>query len=361
MNVSTQRRRQTDDPTSGQADDAAAFVGMDIATLCEALQDDVAIIDRQQARVLWCSSSFAAHFPAVCSGVSWATVCRLFEGLAACGSGVKANALASEKLQRTTVRYEGNKPFAASVVPLDETRAVLRIKNSVEHERVMQRHLEDREKLLFTSRAISVSEMATTLAHELNQPIGTISNLLRGIRLRLRRGEGATPEIAGALDSAIDQTLFAAKIITRVRDYTQSFQPRRTRVDLAVLVRASMALLDWEMQREGITVVDPVTEEGESLVVMGDEVMLQQVFVNLLRNAIDAMRGLTKDSKCIAVSAQYSEGQVEVSITDSGCGLSSEAEANLFVPFVSTKPNGMGVGYLSLVRRITSRSTLDVE
>ncbi len=325
-----------DMPASGVLTGTEAIASLD------ALQDYIAIIDLALGEVSWCSSAFVARFPAARPGTPLDVLLSVFDGLDMYMTGEWGETAGAENIARGGLYYEGSARFDATVAPIGENRVVFRVEDIAERERITQRHLEDRERLLFTSRAISVSEMATTLAHEINQPIGAISNLLRGIGMRLRRGGGDSEEILAALDRAIDQAQFASRIIARIRDYTHSFQPQRTGIDLVRLVRASMALLDWEIQREGI--VTCVNLGDSALSVDGDEVMLQQVLVNLLRNAIDAMRGASHDVRRLEVGVQLVDDQVEITVSDSGCGLSAEAEEKLFVPFVSTKPTGMGVG-----------------
>lgn len=315
---------------------------VDVANAFNALRDCIAIIDLTLGEVVWRSSTFLARFPATARDTLLDTLLLTFDGLGDCLAGMRGEERKSAGVRRGVVRFEGDEYYEAIVAPMNGDSVVLRMEDVAERERVTQRHLEDREQLLFTSRAISVSEMATTLAHELNQPIGTIANLLRGIGMRLHRSNGGSEEILAALDRATDQALFAAKIITRIRDYTHSLQPRREHIDIADLVCASVALLDWEIRRERIAVhLDAGTA---ALPVEGDEVMLQQVLVNLLRNAIDAMRGGAHETQRLEVRAQLIDSEVEITISDSGCGLSAEAEKDLFVPFISTKPTGMGVG-----------------
>jgi two-component system sensor histidine kinase DctS len=335
-------------PPSTLANDALLVA--DITRALDVLQDYLAIIDLAPGEVVWCSTAFAARFPAASRGTPLENLLQTFDGLETCLLAVQVRNLTSadsaqemEQGRRSgVVRYQGNDSFEVVVATLDEDKVVLRMEDITERERVTQRHLEDRERLLFTSRAISVGEMATTLAHELNQPIGAVSNLLRGIGMRLRRGGEDSGEILTALDRAIDQAVFASRIIARIRDYTHSLQPRRERIDLVQLVSASVALLDWEIRREGIAICLNLADAP--LPVEGDEVMLQQVLVNLLRNAIDAMRSAAPDARRLDVGTRQADGQVEITVSDSGCGLSAEAEKNLFVPFVSTKPTGMGVG-----------------
>lgn len=211
-----------------------------------------------------------------------------------------------------------------------------------------QRHLEDREQLLFTSRLLSIGEMATTLAHEINQPIGAAANLLRGSVMRMQRQPASTMNagdqaaLLQALQRATEQVLFASRVIARIREYTHSHTPKRAPVDVAALLRACVSLLDWEIEREAIVVeLDlPVVP----LWTIADEVMLQQLFVNLMRNAIDAMRGNPIGQRHLRLHARPEGPQLEVTVCDSGSGISEQAEKSLFVPFVSSKPTGTGIG-----------------
>jgi signal transduction histidine kinase len=202
---------------------------------------------------------------------------------------------------------------------------------------------------LFTSRSLTVSEMGSVLAHELNQPIGATVNLLRGLKLRLaRRHPDSTDELT-ALDKAVQQVTYASQIIGRVREYTQSRQPKTEPLDLAALVHQSLALLDWDLQREAVRLalslpVGPVP-------VQGDAVMLQQVLINLLRNALDALRLDRPDDPLIDIELRLDGARAELRVGDNGPGITPQTEARLFLPFSSTKPNGMGLG-LSICRSL---------
>jgi signal transduction histidine kinase len=253
--------------------------------------------------------------------------------------------------------HAGGRALEATIAPAAGGRLALRLVDAGAQGQAVQRHLEDRERLLFTSRVVSVGEMATTLAHELNQPIGAVVNLLRGVQMRLARAESGTGtgtgigagaagdgEVRQAVARATEQALFAARIITRIREYTHSRSPKRARFDVGQVLRASVQLLDWEIARDAVCVELEVPADAEAVVV-GDEVMLQQVFVNLARNALDAMRALAAGApRVLGAHVALTASQVEVAITDTGCGLSDDAEERLFVPFASTKPSGMGIG-----------------
>lgn len=216
-----------------------------------------------------------------------------------------------------------------------------------EHGLTLQRQLDDREQLLFTSRVLSVGEMATTFAHELNQPIAAAANLLRGLRSRLTRRFKLASEEAAALDRTIEQIMFAAQVIARIRDFTQSHKPRPAQIDLAALVETSASLLDWDLQRAGVELV--VDGTHTPVTVCGDSVMLQQVLINLMRNGIDAMRNDPPAAPLLIVRLVTDQHQAELQVSDNGCGLDDQAAQKLFVPFASSKPNGMGLG-LSICR-----------
>ncbi|MEW6704688.1 MAG: ATP-binding protein [Pseudomonadota bacterium] len=306
------------------------------AQALQALGEVVLLIDLEEGWLPWCSEPAERLLAPLRMGAPLPALHGRIEGLKALLDAQLADAPAA-------LQIDGRR-FDAVLAPAAGRRVALRLADAAERERAMQRHLEDRERLLFTSRVVSVGEMASTLAHELNQPIGTIANLLRGVRMRLARtAEAPDAELQQAVARATEQALFASRVIARIRDYTHSRQPRRQAFDLAAALRASVELLDWELQRDGVR--RELDLPDRPLPVRGDEVMLQQVFVNLVRNALDAMRGLPAEApRVLSLHARAEGAQAEVSIADTGCGLSEEAQAQLFVPFVSTKPNGMGIG-----------------
>jgi signal transduction histidine kinase len=182
----------------------------------------------------------------------------------------------------------------------------------------------------------------------LNQPIGATANLLRGLRARLcRRRPGLDAEEAGALDRAIEQVMFAARVITRIREFTQCHQPRLEAVEMAGLVRESVSLLDWDASRTGARLTLRLPDPP--ITVRGDRVMLQQVLINLMRNALDAMRADPPADPHLQVRVVCGPREAVIQVCDNGCGLDSSAESRLFVPFASSKPSGMGIG-LSICR-----------
>ncbi len=328
----------------------------------EALGDAAAAVDLRQhaqTRLLWSTSAWRRRY----ERLSNAELRRWLQpGLAACAAAaglpqrLACPAAAGTSVpEQTSLQLALLAPPAVVIVRIVEPEPAAAPAPDVPA-RALQRHLRDRERLLFTSRNVSIGEMASTLAHEINQPIGTVANVLRGIDARLPQlaaaGAALPAQVAHlqqGLKLALDQAAYAARVIGRIREYTHSRQPRREPLDLTALLRESVALLDWEFAREGVATALQVAPGGEHAWVAGDAVMLQQVVVNLLRNALDAVAGNPREQRRIEARLQCQRGgngagDVEVSISDNGCGISSEDESRLFVPFMSSKPDGMGLG-----------------
>jgi len=317
-----------------------AAAANDALRACAALGDAAALIHRDDHSLVATTPSWRALLPALPEAAPSGALEQALPGLlAACRSAETA----PQRLSLGPTRQ-----WDAQIAALDDEHLLLRLVDRRELGRAMQRQLDDREQLLFTSRVISVGEMATTLAHELNQPIGAAANLLRGLRSRLaRRRVALNAEESAALERTLEQTLFASRIIARIREFTHSHQPRHTRLDLAALLRSSASLLDWDLRRSHAALV--LELPAGPVPVQGDEVMLQQVVVNLMRNALDALRSDPPAAPQLALRLLVRAQEVEVQVCDNGCGLDDAAAAKLFVPFASTKPSGMGIG-LSICR-----------
>ena len=354
------------------------------ALLWAAFDEPVALLPANaQAPLLWCSPAFAAllALPQGAPALTLPDLCAQLDGLAGGvaampampARGAKVAAAAAGALGAATAGWDGAVRLApghghaaaalhASLRRLPDGTLALRLRPAQAGEaseadpvqdRATRRHLEDRERLLFTSRSVAVGEMATTLAHELNQPLGAVTNVLRGLKARIvatiaQPTPNALPMLEQGAQLALDQVQYAARIIGRIRDYTQSRQPRRERVDLHALLHNSLTLLDWDLGRHGVQLtIDLAAEDAadDATAVAGDGVMLQQVMVNLLRNAIDAMGATPAGQRQLAIGSRIDDaGQLEITIADTGVGIGEDGAAQLFMPFYSTKPNGMGIG-----------------
>lgn len=201
-------------------------------------------------------------------------------------------------------------------------------------------------ELVQMARLTALGEMASALAHELNQPLSAIANYLSGAR-RIMAGEGDARAL-DALDKAQEQALRAGEIIRRLRDFLSRGEAERRVESLPKLVREACALALVGAKEHGVNVryqLDPKVAE-----VLVDRVPIQQVVINLVRNALDAMQNQPRRE--LVVSSAMDEGGLAVlSVADSGPGVDEAAAAKLFQPFVTTKAQGMGVG-LSISRTI---------
>lgn len=219
-----------------------------------------------------------------------------------------------------------------------------------------QHYLAERDQLFQRSRSISVSEMATTLAHELNQPLGAIANILNGLQMRIEAGVDDADQYRDAVDLALQQTQFAARVIARIRDFTESCQPEFVQFNVVDLLNHSVRLLDWVFSADSVRVVLTCTEPDgiscatdeehnpEQFLVTADYTMIQQVFTNLLRNACDSIRGTQHESRAIRVMVSRVHDGIKIEIKDTGTGLKGMDPEELFIPFQSSKKDGMGVG-----------------
>ena len=223
------------------------------------------------------------------------------------------------------------------------------IRDLTERQQTEARLQELQSELVHISRLTAMGEMASTLAHELNQPLSAIANYLKGSRRLL---EGAADEksaaMRDALDKAGDQAMRAGHIIRRLRDFVARGETERRVESITKLVEEASALALVGVKDLGIRVQFQFNPEID--LVIADRVQVQQVLLNLIRNAMDAMETSQTRDLVVAI-APADGGHVRISVTDSGSGISPEIAEQLFQPFITTKRHGMGVG-LSISRAI---------
>jgi len=223
------------------------------------------------------------------------------------------------------------------------------IRDLTERQKTEARLQELQSELVHISRLTAMGEMASTLAHELNQPLSAISNYLKGSRRLL---EGADDErsatMRDALEKAADQAMRAGQIIRRLRDFVSRGESERRVESVTKLVEEASALSLVGVKDRGIRVqfdFDPSVDT-----VIADRVQVQQVLLNLIRNAMDAMETSTRRDLMVTVKPS-GDTHVCISVADSGSGIAPDVAEQLFTPFVTTKRQGMGVG-LSISRTI---------
>ena len=223
------------------------------------------------------------------------------------------------------------------------------VRDLTERQATQQRLQDMQAELIHMSRFTAMGEMASTLAHELNQPLTAVASYLNGCR-RLLDGTESVQNLMlrDAIDRAADQALRAGQIIRRLRQFVARGESERHVESLPKLIEEASALALVGVKETGVRVgfdFDP-----RVLWVLADKVQVQQVILNLMRNAIEAMQE-TKRRELTISTAEQPVGMVEIRVTDTGPGIAPEVAAQLFHPFVTTKPNGMGVG-LSISRTI---------
>jgi two-component system sensor kinase FixL len=199
------------------------------------------------------------------------------------------------------------------------------------------------------ARFNELGEMASTLAHELNQPLSAIANYVQGcIRLVARLPDEHRATLGGALEETAKQALRAGDIIRHLREFVTRGETERRHEDIKNLIEEAGALALVGSRERGIRTRFDFAPGSDT--VLADRVQVQQVLTNLMRNAMEAMKD--SETKELRVVTLPTEGErVTVEVSDTGPGISEDIAAQLFQPFVTTKPGGMGIG-LSISRRI---------
>lgn len=223
------------------------------------------------------------------------------------------------------------------------------VRDLTERQQSQQKLQEIQAELVHMARFTALGEMATTLAHELNQPLTAIASYLNGARRLLDGGrEEDLPMTRGAIVSAAEQALRAGQIIRRLREFVARGESERGPENLRQLVQEASALSLVGAKEAGVLFSLNVDENTPVVVV--DKVQVQQVLLNLMRNAIEAMQDCERRELTVSVFA-IEDGMAQISVSDTGPGIAPEVLPQLFQPFVTSKPHGMGVG-LSISRTI---------
>jgi two-component system sensor kinase FixL len=223
------------------------------------------------------------------------------------------------------------------------------VRDLTEHQKTEARLQELQTELVQISRLTAMGEMASTLAHELNQPLSAITNYLRGSQRLLEGGSDANlGRVREAVEKAGDQALRAGQIIRRLRDFVARGETERRVESLNKIIEEASALALVGAKERGVRVrfqFDPRID-----LVLADRVQIQQVLLNLIRNAIEAMEGGERRDLNVS-TAPSGIGEAVIKVTDTGPGIATEIVDQLFQPFITTKQQGMGVG-LSISRTI---------
>ncbi|MBN9553991.1 MAG: PAS domain S-box protein, partial [Alphaproteobacteria bacterium] len=223
------------------------------------------------------------------------------------------------------------------------------VRDLTERQQTQQKLQELQAELVHMARFTALGEMASTLAHELNQPLTAVASYLNGARRLIDGGKAADLPLArSALESAAEQALRAGQIIRRLREFVARGESDRHEEDIRALTEEASALALVGARELGIRFNFDVGEDVPGVLV--DKIQIQQVLLNLMRNAIEAMA--ESDVRELGVTIdRLGEDMVQIDVADTGSGIRPDIAAQLFQPFVTSKRYGMGVG-LSISRTI---------
>ena len=272
----------------------------------------------------------------------------------------KNKALCLERLGRT-MRWELRKRRKdGSVIWVRETGRAMLVKNRpvvlivsediTEAKRAAEALREAQAQLAHANRLEALGQLTASIAHEVNQPIATAMNNAQAARRFLRLAPPDLDEVQEALDCIVRDCTRAGAVLQRIRDLVKKAPRRDDRVEINPLIREVIDFAGSEAVKNGIKVR---TELAEGLPpIRGDRVELQQVTLNLILNAVEAMSEMSEGTRELRIATGKTEaGDVLVAVHDSGPGIAPSIQANLFKPFHTTKPNGLGLG-LSICRSI---------
>ena len=253
--------------------------------------------------------------------------------------------LESKVAQRTAELADANRKLVARIEAQERLDARLR-----------EAHLELRQ----ASRLSTAGQMAAALAHELNQPVTAIANSLGAAKRLLARGTPGTIAFAGeVMNEALEQSLRAAQVVSRIRNFLTRGDMEVRVENVAAMIEEASALALIGSNAAGIqlrVLLDPAAP-----LVLANRTEVQQVLVNLLLNALDAMKGMDRRPLSLITTLKRPD-VVEFAVADTGAGIDPEIRDRLFEPFVTTKRNGMGIGLVvsrSIVERHGGRLRFD--
>ncbi|MEY4560754.1 MAG: hypothetical protein RLZZ618_31 [Pseudomonadota bacterium] len=212
------------------------------------------------------------------------------------------------------------------------------------------------EKAQVTSRLVTMGEMASSVAHELNQPLTAITNYCNGMVSRVKSDAIEKPDLIAALEKTAKQADRAAQIIRRIRAFVKRSEPQRQEAHAESIVDESVDLAGIELRRRNVALHVYVAQRLPTLMV--DPILIEQVLLNLLKNAAEAIDSATLpparrniELRVVPKHTPEEGGVIEFTVTDSGPGIKEEVISRLYEAFFSTKAEGLGIG-LSLCRSI---------
>lgn len=220
---------------------------------------------------------------------------------------------------------------------------------AIEHERAQNELQHTRSELAHVGRVTTMGELAASIAHEVNQPLGAIVGNADICRNWLQEADVDLKQVAEALDDIASDGHRASQIISRIRSLVKKHVPEKSLLNLSDIAREVVGLVGHEAQQKQVTIYSQL---GESLpAVEADRVQLQQVLLNLVMNGLEAMNDTAANQRELTVQTVMSDGNVVAAVSDRGIGIEPAKAEQLFKPFHTTKANGLGMG-LAISRSI---------
>lgn len=205
-------------------------------------------------------------------------------------------------------------------------------------------------QLMHTSRLATMGEMAAGIAHELNQPLAAIAVWAEVASRWFREGGKEDPaEAVGSLDRLGDEIQRVGRVISRMKELAMRSELRKSTVAMVKLIEAVRPLIDHDLRNTGVQFKLDI--DADLPLVHADGIQMQQVLLNLVRNAIEAMADVEPGARHLTVAAEAGNGAVKVAVSDTGCGLPAGDSARVFDAYYTTKPHGVGLG-LAICRTI---------
>jgi len=218
-----------------------------------------------------------------------------------------------------------------------------------EQKHAQELYRQQQERLQATARLVTMGEMASTLAHELNQPLAAISSYNTGCINMIGKGDMSPGELSGILEKIGKQAQRAGQIIRRVHAFVRRSEPKCEPVDVNAILREAVGLVEPDAERRGVNIQQDLADVLPD--VAADPVMIEQVAINLIRNGMDAMADAPRPERNLTLTTGLQDGMLILSVADRGKGIPPEVAEKLFAPFFTTKEEGMGMG-LNICRSI---------
>ena len=267
----------------------------------------------------------------------------------------------------STVRYRSPSLWQAHKVAVLSAVGVVAVQSLLIVGLVYQRRArhraetEGRKNLMLAavaSRRQTMSALTSSIAHELGQPLTSMISNAQAGRMMITANQATPDTVCEILSDIESEGVQATRIVNRHRTMLRGHQLDMKPIDLHEVIHESLALVDHDMRARQIEAT--VNLSSHPCIITGDQVLLQQVLVNLMVNAMDAMAETPPARRRVTISTEVSGGAVDVSVRDAGTGLPAQIDGALFMPFVTTKPQGLGIG-LTITRTIveTHGGTID--